>query len=205
MRLQSVIVAVSVMFFSSLAFGTMPDTSYEEGPLHTAAYHGDLSAVKALVKQSADVNEIGKISGNTPLHWAVNSGRVRIVSFNPVTGIPNFPKPDEKQLLNYIEIVRFLIQHGADVNIKGGYYGRTVLYQAVSEGKTAMAEILIEQGRADVNVKNNRFQDTPLHAVRDPKTAKLLISAGADVMPVTSWGRYSPWPKSRNMNAHIST
>ena len=68
MKFQSVIVAVSVMFFSSLAFGTRPDTSYEEGPLHSAAYHGDLSAVKALVKQGADINEIGKRSGNTPLH-----------------------------------------------------------------------------------------------------------------------------------------
>ena len=186
MKFQSVIVVVSVMFFSSLAFGTLPDTSYEEGPLHTAAYHGDLSAVKALVKQGADVNEIGKISGNTPLHWAVNSGRVNIVSFNAATGIPNFPEPDEKQLLNYIEIVRFLVQHGADVNIKDKS-GETVLYQAVSEGKTAMAEILIEQGRADVNVKNNWFQDTPLHAVRDPKTAKLLISAGADVHVGNKW------------------
>ena len=156
MKVQSVIVVVSVMFFSSLTFGTRPDTSYQEGPLHTAAYHGDLSAVKALVKQGADINEIGKISGNTPLHWTVNSGRVNIASFNPVTGIPNFPKPDEKRLLDYIEIVRFLVQHGTDVNIKNKS-GETVLYQAVSDGKTAMAEILIEQGRADVNVKNNWF------------------------------------------------
>ena len=169
-----------------MAFGTLPDTSYREGPLHTAAYHGDLSAVKALVKQGAEVNEIGKISGNTPLHWAVNSGRVNIASFNPATGIPNFPKPDEKRLLNYIEIVRFLVQHGADVNIKDKS-GETVLYQAVSEGKTAMAEILIEQGRADVNVKNNWFQNTPLHVVKDPKTAKLLISAGADVHARNKW------------------
>ena len=179
MKLQSVIVVVCVVLFSSLAFGTRPDTSYKESPLHAAAYHGDLSAVKALVKGGADVNEIGKRSGKTPLHWAVNSGRVSIVSFSPAGGMPNFPKPDRKKLLEYIEVVRFLVQNGADMNIQDKY-GRTILYQAVSDRKTEMAEIFIRQGRADVNVKGG-YQDTPLHAVKDVKLAKLLISRGADV------------------------
>ena len=93
MKLQSVIVIVCVVLFSSLAFGTRPDTSYREGALHTAAYRGDLSTVKTLVKGGADVNKIGKRSGNTPLRWAVNSGRVSLVSFIPVTGVLNFPTP----------------------------------------------------------------------------------------------------------------
>ena len=179
MKLQSVIVVVYLVIFCSLAFGTRPDTSYNEGPLHSAAYHGDLSAVKALVRKGADVNEIGMRSGNTPLRWVVNSGRVRLVSFSPAAGTPNFPKPDKKKILEYIEIARFLVRNGADVNIKDEY-GRTVLHQAVSDGKMAMAEIIIREGRADVNVKDRR-QITPLHVVKNPKIAKLLISAGADV------------------------
>ena len=180
MKLQSVIVVVCVVLFSSLAFGTRPDTSYRESPLHFAAYRGDLSAVKALVKGGADINEIGKISGYTPLHWAVNFARLTLVSLSPSAGIPKFPKQDSKRYVYYfVEIVRVLVENGADVNIKDRS-GETVLYQAVSKGKTAMAEIFIRQGRANVNVKN-KWGNTPLHVARDPKTAKFLVSAEADV------------------------
>ena len=187
MKLQSVIVVVCVVLFSSPAFGTIYDNSYlDDGPLQTAAYIESLSSVKASVKGGDDVNEIGKRTGNTPLHWAVNSGRVSLVSFSPAAGLPNFPKPDKKKLLEYIEIVRFLVRNGADVNIKDKY-GGTVLHQVASQGKTAMAEIIIREGRADVNLKN-RHQDSPLHVARNPMIVSLLNSSGGDVHARNNFG-----------------
>ena len=114
-------------------------------------------------------------------------GRVNIVSFSPAAGLPNFPKPDKKKLLENIEVVRFLVRNGADVNNKTRYYKETALHQAVEDGKTAMADILIRDGRADANAKN-RHKITPLHVVRDVKLAKLLVSVGADVHAKTEWG-----------------
>ena len=44
----------------------------QEGPLHSAAKSGDLSAVKTLIAAGADLEARDKKYGSTPLHWAAS-------------------------------------------------------------------------------------------------------------------------------------
>ena len=55
------------------------------------------------------------------------------------------------------EIVRLLIQHGAQVNTKGETYGETALVWAAQENHAEAAEVLIAHG-ADVNARTNPLE-----------------------------------------------
>ena len=83
---------------------------------------------------------------------------------------------------NEVFKVDYLINKGANINVKTEDLGLTPLMIAVSEGYFEMAEMLIKLG-ADVN-KKNKFGDTALmYAVvyTEPKLIKLLINSGADL------------------------
>jgi uncharacterized protein len=55
------------------------------------------------------------------------------------------------------DIVRMLIEHGADVNAKGDQYGETALVWAVSENHPEAAQVLIAHG-ADVNARSSELK-----------------------------------------------
>lgn len=119
---------------------------------------GDLQKVEKLLKKTlfrtpADVNF--KMYGKAPLYRASTNG--------------------------YIEIVKLLIDKGADINIKNDD-DRTPLYQASIWDYKEIAEILIDKG-ADINVKDKNGE-TPLFGATfscKDETAKILIIKGADV------------------------
>ncbi len=82
---------------------------------------------EALLKAGADAN--AKLPGGTTMLMAAAR-----------TGNP--------------EIVRLLIEHGADVSAKGEEYGETALIWAVEENHADAAKVLIAHG-ADVNERTN--------------------------------------------------
>lgn len=92
---------------------------------------------------------------------------------------------DEKTLLVYashnshLPSVAFLLQQGADPNIRGEYgYGYAPLHLAEDE---KVAAKLLEHG-ADVNIKTKMFDETPLmqsDILSKPKVVKLLLENGA--------------------------
>ncbi|OCH94798.1 ankyrin, partial [Obba rivulosa] len=45
----------------------------------------------------------------------------------------------------HLEVVQFLIEHGADVNALGGFYG-TALEAASSDGHLEVVQFLVEHG-----------------------------------------------------------
>ena len=167
---------IIIAFFSYSTFATKPDVSYRESPLHTAIHNGDLLAVKKLVGQGVAINERGRRSRNTPLHWAVNTGKMSFVSFNFKTGIPSSnTKINNSRLNTYLKIIKFLIKNGANVNAKGKY-GDTPLFKAPN---LEIAKLLIKHG-ADVNAQNS-YSETPLFKAPNFEIVKLLIENGADV------------------------
>ena len=87
------------------------------------------------------------------------------------------------------EIMKFLIDLGADVNQNGDDNGNPLIYYAVEGGKTEVMRILIDAG-ADPTARDCAG-GTPLHkAVFSGLTeiVKILIEAGEDVNVVTQGG-----------------
>ena len=79
-----------------------------------------------------------------------------------------------------IDVVRFLIEKGADVNAKG-QHGRTALMYAITKGHIDIASLLIKKG-ADVNAKDDLgYEPIELAAKGHIDIARLLIKKGADV------------------------
>ena len=134
-------------------------------PLKQAAFKGDLLEAKRLVSEGTDPN--GELQhGFTPLHWGVQE--------------------------NHIEIAKFLIDQGADINVNRAEphcnVVGTPLHIAAFFGHKELCELLIAKG-ASVNAASSiRLKvipgSTPLHeAARggDPNTAALLIANDANV------------------------
>src|ERR1700733_7749435 len=97
-------------------------TAFATGQAHDARLAGaamedDVEGVRALLKQSADVNG-AQGDGTTALHWAA--------------------------IRNDLEIGRLLIRSGANVNAATRIGGLTPLYLAAGAGNAAMISELLE-------------------------------------------------------------
>ena len=126
--------------------GATTNTSSVSNALCNAVRSGDLRAVKEQLANGVDINAGDSEFGVTALAWAA--------------------------LLDDTEIAKFLIEKGADVNMKNRD-GSTPLHGAAFLGRTEIAELLIQKG-ADVNPKNYR-SETPLDAsVVDWETTKFI-------------------------------
>jgi ankyrin repeat protein len=132
-------------------------------PLQSAAYCGNLRIVQELIKYNADINA-GDYYGDTAIYDA-SRGRA----------------------LERTDIVRLLLEHGADVNVRvrGGL---TPLHRASMDGALEVARVLLEHG-ANVQAEDKRGR-TPLQVVletgyRDSSEVmrnlmtKLLVEHGA--------------------------
>jgi ankyrin repeat protein/S1-C subfamily serine protease len=126
---------------------------YVKGSIYRLAAEKGPEFAEFLLKVDFDI--FGHTAnGSTLLHLSVEKGRV--------------------------ELTKFLIRSGADVNAKGGSWDRSPLHLAAKHGQTEILKLLIKAG-ADVNGRN-RIGKTPLHdAVRNPEIVTLLLEAGSDV------------------------
>ena len=145
--------------------------SYYGEPIHWAAADRVLPAVRALLKSEEEAYKKVNTAGLTALHYAVNRGVVYI--------------PQN------LEIVRMLIEAGADIN-KLTNNGWTPLRFAATSGHPEITKILIDAG-ADLNISNplrNAVQAAKYNG-HDPNSKKycracqacadLLIQAGATI------------------------
>src|SRR5215469_3520309 len=98
-----------------------------------AAKTGDVDAVRALLKEKANVNE-AQGDGMTPLHWAVYS--------------------------NNFEVAELLVGAGADVKAVTRVDSSTPLLMAATNGNIQVMDLLVKAG-ADVNAASS-LGTTPL-------------------------------------------
>ncbi|KAH7377131.1 hypothetical protein B0T11DRAFT_27613 [Plectosphaerella cucumerina] len=84
-------------------------------------------------------------------------------------------------LTGQIEMVKRLLEEGADVNAQGGDYGNA-LQAASSEGRDETVQLLLEEG-ADVNAQGGRYGNALYAAISEGYTeiVKLLLEKGANV------------------------
>jgi ankyrin repeat protein len=130
-------------------------------PLHYAIMHGRADIVKALLEKGADVNAVGGDFDSTPLLLAIMSGL-------------NDKCPDP-------EIVKLLLEYGADANIKNKLGFRPLQISCVHQRLEVM-KLLLEYG-ANVNMKN-QYGASLLHGTAYfgySDIVELLLDYGIDV------------------------
>ncbi len=156
--------------------------------LPDAAKAGDLDAVRALLRQGADVNR-AEDDGLTALHWAAIHGDAQMAQMLIVAGANVQAKtrlgaytPLHMAAENgNVALVRVLLAARADVNVPTAV-GTTPLMVAAGAGATDVITALVENG-ANPNAKENERGHTPLMfaSANDQLAAvKLLLQRGAD-------------------------
>ena len=143
------------LLLTTIAVTSLLATTGFAGPIHNAAFSGNIETVKQHIAAGTDVNAMNKY-GWTPLYESVTGG--------------------------HKDIADLLISKGADVNAKEAKNRITALHWAAWRGRKEIAELLIAKG-ANLNAKNNDG-GTPLHNAAwkgHVEIAKLLIVKNADV------------------------
>lgn len=118
---------------------------WDYGPLHKAAYLGDLAMVQLLLGRGIGVNTQDQF-GRTALDAAIDGWHEAVVAV--------------------------LLEKGADVNLPN-HHGHTAFHGALKVGSDVMVRLLIENG-ADINAVGNNGE-TALHMAAENEHEAMLV------------------------------
>ncbi len=124
-------------------------------PLAEAAFAGDLEVVDYLLRKGAKVEGTQKLP-NSPIYFAIIKGNTSVVGRFLDLGVsPNYTWPAGEGIggtlltaavdAGHLEIVKLLVQRGADVNFRGsGNYG--ALYRSIFSDYFEIYKFLLSKG-----------------------------------------------------------
>jgi ankyrin repeat protein len=158
-------------------------------PVADAAMNGDKAAVKALIKQAADINA-AQGDGMTALHWAAMNGDTELAQMlvfaganvKATTRIGSYTPLYIASQQGNAAVLEVLVKAGADAKA-GTANGTTPLMAAAQAGSVDAVKVLIEHG-ADVNARDGVRDQTPLMyaaAANRAAVIVLLAAKGADL------------------------
>ena len=165
------------------------EDTFLSSALVRAARRDSEDAVEMLLSLEADPNSSNS-GGKTPLMIACYRGNIRIATLLLLARANiNQLNNDGYTALMYAclsqtplnDLVRLLMQYGADINIKNANQQRTALMNAAEWGHTSIVQYLLEQG-APVNTQDVNGATAVMMASQDghPETVRVLLDYGAD-------------------------
>ena len=187
MRLVGVL-RVSVAGIDILEQEEEEDT-FLSSALVRAAWRDSEDAVEMLLRLEADPNTSDS-DGDTPLTIACGRGNIRIATLllQARANINQLDNNGYTVLMDAClsetplnDLVRLLIEYGADINIKDTKQQRTALMAAAQHGHTSIVQYLLEQG-APVNTQDVKGVTSLMMASQNghPETVRVLLDYGAD-------------------------
>lgn len=186
-----------------LAAGANVNGSPQLRPLLWAASAGDITMVKFLIENGADVNASAQnaikhttahlvLHGERALHLAVGCDHIHVVrellkaGADPNTasqggGTPLLLACSSVRKGRWVEMVRELLDAGANPALADSG-GRNLLHFTLSTGQADLAKMLISKVPKSLLSIEDREGQTPLYLAAkndDARTVSLLLSAGA--------------------------
>src|SRR4051812_8137562 len=163
-------------------------------PVADAAMKGDRDAVRALLKQGADVSA-AKGDGMTALHFAAERGDVAMTEMlvyaganvAAVTRIGQYTPLHVACRAGNAAVAAALVKAGADVSARTTTSGVTPLHLAAASGSGETITLLLDKG-ADADAKESEWGQTPLmFAAADNRVEaiRVLLAWGADATIAT--------------------
>jgi ankyrin repeat protein len=183
--------------------------------LHLAILHDHESMVRMLLKKGADI-EATTQKGGKPLYNAAEMGNLRLVdlllqfradveSRNTIRKTTALYQAVSKENL---EVARFLLDHGADVDAKDPN-GYTPLFSAVSQGNLDLVEMLLQYGASkktrlpdgrnveDLASGDNEMRDRLLLVLQEDQVLRGPSIAGPNLASERPYAYIRPPPADR--------
>lgn len=169
-------------------------SKYGNTPLIIACYNKNFEIAKLLIEAGADVNKKAK-GGKTALWVTCDAYEPKpidkLVELLLVNGAePNISKKGDDGPLHYAcmygknKAAIMLIEHGADVNAKGGYNRTPLIYTATNGKSPELVKVLLENG-ADIHATNEAGENAFFEMITQGNTnieiAKILLKNGISV------------------------
>lgn len=187
------------------------DKEEQTTPLYLACTNNRLEIVKLLLAKGARKNQPinkGPIEGSTPLSIACSLGHIEIVEYLVESKPEPEPEPDHdyNQVAAFgmtllftaahhgqLEMVKFLLEKGADINLVCLDEGLTPLIIACMEGHLNVAQELLNRG-ADVTANCIDFGTALHYACKHGwlDLSKALVEKGAALNPNSMEGEFTP-------------
>ncbi|HEV2985127.1 MAG TPA: ankyrin repeat domain-containing protein [Vicinamibacterales bacterium] len=158
-------------------------------PVADAAMRGDLDALRALLKQGADVSG-AQGDGMSALHHAAERGDAEMTEMlvyaganvSATTRIGQYTPLHLASQAGSAAVVQALLKAGANVAARTTTTGVTPLHLAAATGNADVVKILLDAG-ADANARDAEWGQTPLIYAAAPNRAeaiRVLLARGAD-------------------------
>ena len=182
--------------------------------LHRAAAKGDVATVQTLLDQGIAVDTQNESVG-TPLYEATRRGKLKVMKLLlkkgadvNSTGYHGFSPLSIAAEYNQVEAARLLLKQGADISFRDPV-GNTPLHQTALRpwhGDSKMAQLLIEEGKADMSLMSYGGCYPLYCAVSNDNTpvALYLLSKGADANFEHKGGTQTLFYAVSNQNIEIT-